>query len=78
MAQVKFDKGSEEWMMFTEYWALCQSVWHTEDSDEYWKEAFDKCKAFGLKYGGICRKFSQDLALALLDCLEEKRKGLKF
>lgn len=72
MAQVKFDKGSEEWMMFTEYWSLCQSVWQTEDSDEYWKEAYNKCKAFGEKYKGICGEFARSLALSLLEYLGKK------
>lgn len=72
MAQQKFDKGSEEWMMFTEYWSLCQSVWQTEDSDEYWKEAHDRCKAFGEKYKGICGEFARSLALSLLDYLGKK------
>lgn len=72
MAQVKFDKGSEEWMMFTEYWSLCQSVWQTEDSDEYWQEAYNKCRAFGEKYKGICGEFARSLALGLLDYLGKK------
>lgn len=72
MASVKFDKGSEEWMMFTEYWSLCQSVWQTEDSDEYWQEAYNKCRAFGEKYKGICGEFARSLALSLLYCLGKK------
>ena len=76
MAQQKFDKGSEEWMMFTEYWALCQSVWQTEDSDEYWQEAINKCKAFGEKYQGVFGDFSIWLAKSLLFGYLEK-KGAK-
>ena len=72
MAQQKFDKGSEEWMMFTEYWSLCQSVWQTEDSDEYWQEAYNKCRAFGEKYKGICGEFAKSLALSLLYYLGKK------
>ena len=75
MAQVKFDKGSEEWMMFTEYWSLCQSVWQTEHADEYWKDAHDKCKAFGEKYKGICGEFAKSLAIALIDYLGKKGSG---
>lgn len=72
MASVRFEKGSEEWTMFTEYWSLCQSVWQTEDSDEYWQEVYDKCKAFGEKYKGVCGEFAQKLALSLLDYLGKK------
>lgn len=72
MAQQRFEQGSEEWMMFTEYWSLCQQVWKTEDSDEYWQEVYDKCKSFGEKYKGVCGEFSKSLALSLLDYLGKK------
>lgn len=72
MAQVRFEQGTEEYVMFKDYWNLCQSVWQTEDSDEYWQEAHDKCRAFGEKYQGICGEFARSLALSLLDYLGKK------
>lgn len=35
MSAVKFSKGSEEWMMFTDFWQLCQKHWEVELTDEY-------------------------------------------
>ena len=32
----KFQKGSEMWSMFVEYWDLVQKYWNVEDVDEYW------------------------------------------
>ena len=34
MAEVKFAKGSEEWQMFMDFWALCQKYWEPEETDE--------------------------------------------
>jgi hypothetical protein len=50
-------------------------VWQTEDSDEYWQEAYNKCRAFGIKYQGICGEFARSLALSLIDYLG--KKGVK-
>lgn len=72
MASVRFEKSSEEWMMFTEYLSLCQSVWQIENTDEYWQEAYNRCKAFGEKYKGLFGQFAQGLALNLLDYLGKK------
>lgn len=32
----KFQRESEMWLMFTEYWKLVQKYWNVEDVDEYW------------------------------------------
>lgn len=50
MAEVKFNKGSKEWQMFVDYWALCQKYWLVEDKDEYWSRMVDDFGAFTKKY----------------------------
>ena len=35
----KFSRQSEEWAMFTDFWALCQKIWIPEKTDEYWEQA---------------------------------------
>lgn len=72
MAKQRFEKGSEEWQMFTDYWNLCQEVWQTEDSEEYWHEAYEKCKEFGEKYKGVFGDFARKLSLSLLYYIGEK------
>lgn len=73
MAFQRFEKGSEEWQMFMDYWGLCQSLWVPEDTEEYWNDAYNRCRKFGEKYSGCCGKLSNSLALGLLNHLDAKR-----
>lgn len=36
-AEQRFVKGTEEYVMFNDFWKLCQSFWIPEDTYEYWK-----------------------------------------
>lgn len=40
MASMKFEKGSPEWKMFMDLWALCQKFWIPSDihDEKYWNE----------------------------------------
>lgn len=75
MASAKFNKGSEEWMMFTDYWNLCQRYWIVEDTDEYWNSLVDCTNDFYEKYKNI--DLSEDLAMALLNSQDKKSKKLR-
>lgn len=74
MASVKFEKDSEEWQMFTDFWALCQKYWEIEDSDEYWEQSINAADDFCKKYNGKNGFFVKKLASALGDTLAEKEK----
>ncbi len=41
-AEQRFVKGTEEYVMFNDFWKLCQSFLVPEDTDEYWKKL--KCE----------------------------------
>lgn len=71
MASVKFEKGSVEWQMFMEYWAMCQELWLPNESDEYWELVVKKTNDFYKKYNTL---FARKLALSLVDCLESRMK----
>lgn len=75
MAEVKFTKGSEEWQMFMDYWALCQKYWKPEESDEWWEEALHDIDAFSKKYGSTV--FVRGICMALVNELESKAKSRK-
>ncbi len=62
MAKKKFLKGSEEWILFMDYWALCQELWETEAAESYWEDVVKKTEAFCEKHKG---KFALSLATAL-------------
>lgn len=73
MAEVKFTKGSEEWMMFTDFWQLCQKYWQIElENEQYWEDMVKDSIAFPERYGND--KFAIALALAFINTQSEKQK----
>lgn len=72
MAAVKFEKGSEEWMMFQDFYKLTQEMYIPEDTRKYWDELYNKMVAFTDKYNG--HKFAIELAIALDNYLQDKLK----
>ena len=43
-AEQRFVKGTEEYVMFIDFWKLCQSFWVPEDDDMYWQKLHDAAK----------------------------------
>ncbi len=72
MASVRFEKGSQEWRMFQDYWKLCQKFWIPEDNEEYWEGLSQEIDLFYEKYKDVL--LTKGLALELLDSLEKKSK----
>lgn len=67
MASVKFQKGSEEWQMFVDYWDLCQKFWIVESAKvnkSYWEDMVQSAAEFVEKYNSD--EFAMKLALAFL------------
>ena len=64
----KFAKGSSEWMMFMDYWALCQKYWKPEKTDEWWDEVISEIDKFAKKYGSTV--FVRGLCMSLINKLE--------
>lgn len=75
MAGKRFPKGSEEFVMFMDYWALCQKFWEPEDKDEYWEGVIEETDAFCKKYGNTT--FPRGLAMALINYLEKELRNRK-
>ena len=69
MAEQRFVKGTEEYVMFNDFWKLCQSFWVPEDTDEYWQKLHDAAKEFG-KHS----RFARFLALVYISEMEQKLK----
>lgn len=70
----KFAKGSSEWMMFMDYWALCQKYWEPDDNDDYWESVVKETDVFYRKYNS---EFAKSLALTLVNELERKSRTRK-
>lgn len=75
MSEKKFLKGSEEWMMFMDFWNLCQKFWIPENSDEYFEKFAKSQEIFTKRYKHS--PFSIALALALADEIDRKSEELK-
>ena len=70
MAEKRIAKGSEEWMMFTDFWQLCQKHWEVELADEYWEQLIRKdATEFEIKYKSI--PLARNMIKAFLDTQEE-------
>lgn len=70
----KFAKGSSEWMMFMDYWTLCQKYWEPDDNDDYWESVVKETDVFYRKYNS---EFAKSLALTLVNELERKSRQRK-
>lgn len=69
MAEKKFIRGSEEWLMFQDFWKLCQGIWIPEDTEEYTRDAADRVDAFYEEYR---TDFAKDLIRVLMDEIDRK------
>lgn len=72
MAAVRFQKGSEEWMMFGDLYKLIQDYWKPEDTDEYWVKLAGAVRDFHDKYQ---TEIAKELALAVMNGLEKMWKA---
>lgn len=76
----KFEKGSDEWMMFQDYYKICQRHWVPEDFDNngYWDGLKNELDDFFKKYKEKeCEDFATRLALLLMDAMADKRKRME-
>lgn len=70
MASKRFEKGSEEWDLFQDYWKLCQRFWVPEEKDDYWASLLKALDDFQDKYKN--EPLAQELALALWKSSEKR------
>ena len=71
MAEVKFEKGSEEWEMFMDFWKMCQKHWIPDETEEYWIALADDINEFYKKHK---TSFAKRLYWALHQEMEQKMK----
>ncbi len=78
MASKNFGKGTEEWMMFVEFWKMCKDYWIAEDTDEYWNELIQKSNEFSEKYKDIIPgELSTKLVIAFCEAKDKEMKQKK-
>ena len=70
MASRKFEKGSEEFNFFGDFFKFVQNHFVPENTDTYWSSLLDESKALSEKY---CGTFYTMMILAFIDYIEEVR-----
>lgn len=70
----QFQKGTEEFMMFADFYNLCKRFWIPEDTDKYWEELVTETGKFSRKYDSV---YARHLAMGLMGALEELNKERK-
>ena len=74
--QVKFEKGSEPYTMFNDYYKLMQKYWGVESSENYWSDLVKDAEKFAKKYENIPCGVKLGVALVTgLHDSEQKRVG---
>lgn len=66
------EKGTEEWMMFGDFFNMCKKHWEIKETDEYWRSMIDDVNAFADTYKSV--PFSKKLADAFCSHQEEVYK----
>lgn len=67
------EKGTEEFMMFGDFFQLCKKYWKVEDADIYWNYLIKDGNKFVEKYEQI--PLAKGLVIALME--EQERKAKK-
>lgn len=69
MGSVKFEKGSQEFSFFGEFWMLVQKYYIPEDADEYWERLDNDANDLANKYDN---KFFDDLIVTFIKSMSKK------
>lgn len=75
MASIKFEKTDKEWLLFTEFWKLCQKYWVPENDDSYWDDVIDDTTKFINKYNDC--KLAEHIGIAFINYLDSIYKENK-
>ena len=72
MAKVKFSKGSEEWVLFMDFWQICQDYFIPEDNDTYWENLIEVISVFTEKYKNTKNyDFAKRVSIAFIESREK-------
>lgn len=50
MARTRFQKGTEMYELFNDYWQLIQEYWQIENNDQYWSDLVNDSDVISKKY----------------------------
>ena len=71
MANKRFEKGSEEWEFFQEFWKFVQDNFIPENNQKYWDDLTETASNIDAKYS---TKLSYYMINSYLEYLDDKSK----
>ena len=66
------EKGTEEWMFWSDFFQFCKKYWDVREGDEYWSMITQDADKLYRKYNSY---LSKKLILAFLDVQSKKYQG---
>lgn len=66
------EKGTEEFVMFGDFFNICKKYWDVKNTDEYWENLISELGKFIENYKEI--ELSREIALAFSNAQERKGK----
>lgn len=75
MARQKFEKGSSEWNLFMDFWAIAQEFAVPEKTDAFWESFINKATGYSNKYKDFDERLAQDIMMAWHTHLERIQDG---
>lgn len=78
MASKKFEKGSEEWQFFQDFWKFRQQYYEADNGEDWFLEMMRAGEAIIEKYHNTCfSKYAQNLVMSHFEDVQvrwEKKK----
>lgn len=71
--EVKFSKGCNEWLMFMDFWSICQKYWKPEKNEQYWEDLLESANNFAEKYESI--PLAKEIIMAFINTQDKKYKA---
>ena len=71
---MSLEKGTEEWIMFGDFFNLCKKYWNPNDSDEYWSDILIDSQLFYDKFKSY--PMAKHMANALWNAQRDKLKEI--
>lgn len=76
MAEKKFEKGSDEWQFFQDFWRFRQQYYEADNTDDWFTEMMNDGEQIIEKYAKAeCAKFAQQLILSHFEDVEMRWKA---
>ena len=66
------EKGTEEWMFWSEFFQFCKKYWDVREDDEYWSMIIQDADKLYRKYNSY---LSKKFIIAFLDVQSKKYQG---